>query len=137
MNKLSIGQVAKQTSLSVETIRFYERQGLIEKPARKGSGYRQFGQQDIERLIFIQQAKSLGFSLSEIKSLLSLRADPDTTTGDIKQLAQSKLEDIEAKIKMLKGMKRSLKSLIDMCPGQGPKKDCPILEALDPHYLRT
>ena len=131
MNVMTIGQVAKQSGTAVETIRFYEREGLIERPRRKESGYRQFGDEDIKRLLFIQQAKSLGFSLTEIKELLSIREDPETTSREVKLLAESKLSDIEGKIKMLQRMKRTLKTLVDSCPGEGSKKHCPILEALD------
>ena len=131
IQSLTIGQAAKQAGVSVETIRFYERQDLIERPARKESGYRLFSRDDIRRLLFIQQAKSLGFSLAEIKSLLSLRADPDSSTREVKQFAASKLDDIEKKIKMLQRMKKTLKSLVGQCPGEGPKHQCPILEALD------
>jgi Cu(I)-responsive transcriptional regulator len=128
---MTIGQVAKQTGVSVETVRFYERKGLIEEPARKDSGYRQFTDSDIKRLLFIQQAKTLGFSLMEIKELLSIRADPATSSREIKSLASEKLESIEEKIKMLQRMKKTLKPLVDSCPGEGPKNQCPILEALD------
>jgi len=131
MNLMTIGGVAKQTGMSVETIRFYERKGLIEAPARKDSGYRQFVDSDIKRLLFIQQAKTLGFSLMEIKDLLSIREDPDTSTREIKSLAQAKLANIEEKILMLQRMKLTLKALVDNCPGEGPKDHCPILKALD------
>ncbi|MFQ5660889.1 MAG: MerR family transcriptional regulator [Gammaproteobacteria bacterium] len=131
METLSIGQVAKQTGVSVETIRFYEHKGLIEEPRRKESGYRQYMEDDLKKFIFIQQAKTLGFSLNEIKELLSLRSDPKTTSREIKRIAELKLENIEEKLKMLRKMKRTLESLIEQCPGKGPLNDCPILEALD------
>ena len=131
MNPMTIGQVAKQAGLSVETIRFYERKQLIEKPERKESGYRQFAESDIKRLLFIQQAKTLGFSLMEIKELLSIKEDPDTGSREVKNLAQSKLNDIEEKIEMLQRMKLTLKTLVDSCPGEESKRNCPILEALD------
>jgi MerR family transcriptional regulator, copper efflux regulator len=131
MGSMTIGQVAKQAGLSVETIRFYERKQLIETPARKESGYRQFAESDIKRLLFIQQAKTLGFSLMEIRELLSIKEDPDTGSRDVKNLAQAKLNDIEKKIEMLQRMKITLKTLVDSCPGEGSKRNCPILEALD------
>ncbi len=130
MTLLSIGKIAKRAGVSVETIRFYEREGLIEEPARKESGYRQYIEVDVKKLVFIQRAKGLGFSLKEIKGLMTLRADPKTTSREIKQAAQSKLDDIEKKIKMLQSMRRSLKSLVDKCPGKGATSDCPILDAL-------
>ncbi|MGH8248136.1 MAG: MerR family transcriptional regulator [Gammaproteobacteria bacterium] len=132
MSALFIGQVARQTGVSVETIRFYERQGLIQEPPRRASGYRQYGENDVNRLAFIQQAKSLGFSLHEIGELLSLKIDPDATCHEVREQAQAKLQDIEEKIRKLKRMQQALKRLVDHCPGRGPVTDCPILEALEP-----
>lgn len=131
MNTLSIGQVAKQSGIGIETIRFYERKGLIDEPSRRESGYRQYTDDVIRRLTFIQQAKTLGFTLNEIHELLSLRSQPGVTSREIKQLAQAKLGDIEQKIKMLKRIQKSLKTLVDQCSGIGPTDECPIIEALD------
>jgi MerR family transcriptional regulator, copper efflux regulator len=128
MTLYSIGQVAKQSGVSVETIRYYEKEGLIEEPERKESGYRQYKREAIARLSFIQQAKELGFSLKEIGELLSIKSDAKCSA--VKQLAQEKLDDIESKIKMLQRMRKSLKKLINVCPGQAPISDCPILEAI-------
>lgn len=136
MTTLTIGQVAKQAGVGIETIRFYERKGLIEEPLRKESGYRQYDATAVARLSFIQQAKALGFSLNEIAELLSLRADTGASTREIKRIAESKLADIDAKIKLLRGMQKALKNLVDECPGEGPKTACPILEALDSGYLQ-
>jgi MerR family transcriptional regulator, copper efflux regulator len=131
MTLYSIGQVAKQSNVSVETIRYYEKEGLIEEPERKESGYRQYKGEAIARLSFILQAKELGFSLKEIGELLSIK--PDAKCSAVKQLAQEKLGDIESKIKMLQRMRKSLKKLINVCPGQAPISDCPILEAISVH----
>jgi len=130
MTIYSIGQVAKQAGVSVETIRYYEKEGLIEEPERKESGYRQYKGDAIARLSFIQQAKELGFSLKEIGELMSIKSDTNTVCSDVKQLAQEKLDDVECKIKMLQRMRKSVKKLIDVCPGQAPINDCPILDAL-------
>ena len=130
MNGLTIGQVAQKTGMGIETIRFYERKGLIAEPPRKESGYRQYETDVLDRLAFIQQAKALGFSLSEIHELLSLRLKADTSSRDIKKIATARLADIEQKIKILKRMQRALKKLVDQCPGQGSIHECPILEAL-------
>lgn len=127
----SIGQVAKQSGISVETIRYYEKEGLLKEPERKESGYRQYKQEAIARLSFIQQAKELGFSLKEIGELLSIRADENNLCKEVKQLAQEKLEDIENKLKLLQRMRKSLKKLVDVCPGQVPLNECPILDALE------
>jgi len=131
MSTYSIGVIAKQSGISVETIRYYEKEGLLEEPERKESGYRQYKVEAIDRLTFIQQAKELGFSLKEIGELLSIRSDANTSCNDVKQLAEDKLANIESKIKMLQRMRKSLKKLVDVCPGQAPINDCPILDALD------
>ena len=130
MTLLSIGKIAKRAGISVETIRFYERKGLLQEPQRKESGYRQYREEDIRKLVFIQHAKNLGFSLNEIGDLLSLQADNESTSRAVKDLAEHKLQDIEEKIKMLQRMRRTLKHLVDKCPGKGPTSECPILDAL-------
>lgn len=131
MHALTIGQVANEAGVGIETIRFYERKGLLREPPRRESGYRQYDRTVIDQLAFIQQAKELGFSLKEISELLSIKSDAGKVCKDVKQLAVEKLDDIESKIKMLQRMRRSLKRLIDKCPGEGPLSDCPILDALD------
>ena len=131
MSLMSIGQVAKQAGISVETIRYYEKQGLLDKPERKESGYRQYSCEIIVRLSFILQAKELGFSLKEIGELLSLKSGVNAACGDVKKMALEKLCEIENKMKMLQRMRKSLKKLIDVCPGKAPINDCPILDALE------
>ena len=126
----SIGQIAKQSGVSVETIRYYEKEGLLEKPERKDSGYRQYNGDAIDRLFFIQQAKELGFSLKEIGELLSIKSDVNTVCSDVKHLAEDKLSDIQSKIKMLRRMEKSLKKLVEACPGKAPISACPILDSL-------
>jgi len=128
---MTIGQVAKKASVGIETIRFYERKGLIEEPPRKESGYRQYDTGVVARLLFIQQAKELGFSLKEISELLSIKSGMKSGCRDIKDVAMEKLDDIETKIKMLQRMRKTLRKLVDKCPGQGPLSECPILDALD------
>jgi MerR family transcriptional regulator, copper efflux regulator len=131
MSSISIGQVAKKAGVSVETIRFYESKGLIEKPERKESGYRQYLPNVVIRLQFIQQAKQLGFTLNEIQELLSLRADTEAGCQDIRSVGASKLHEVEEKIVALRKIQRALKQLVDDCPGKGSKSACPILDALD------
>jgi Hg(II)-responsive transcriptional regulator len=126
----SIGQIAKNSGISVETIRYYEKEGLLEKPQRKESGYRQYNGDAIDRLFFIQQAKELGFSLKEIGELLSIKSDANTVCSDVKHLTEDKLSDIQSKIKMLRRMEKSLKKLVEACPGKAPISDCPILDSL-------
>lgn len=131
MKPLTIGQVAKRAGIGVETVRYYEREGLLEAPERRPSGYRQFNEGIVARLRFIRRAKDLGFTLNEIKELLSLRLDPSTTCADVKKRAEAKITDIEGRIDSLKRMRRSLVKLTKGCRGQGVTSDCPILDALD------
>jgi MerR family mercuric resistance operon transcriptional regulator len=131
MRPLSIGQVARRAGVGVETVRFYERQGLLDEPIRRESGYRQYGEDVVSRLRFIRRAKELGFTLKEVAELLALRLDPDSTCADVKQRAQAKLADIEAKIRDLERIRRALLEVTASCRGQGPTSACPILGALD------
>ncbi|MEX1027022.1 MAG: heavy metal-responsive transcriptional regulator, partial [Candidatus Paceibacterota bacterium] len=119
MKPLTIGQVARQAGIGVETVRFYEREGLIEEPDRRASGYRQFEEVVVDRLRFIREAKELGFTLKEIKELLSLKLDPRSSCADVRQRAEAKIDDIEEKIRMLQRMKRALGKLTKACSGNG------------------
>lgn len=130
MEALTIGKVAKLADVGVETIRFYEREGLIAEPLRRPSGYRQYSGDAVDRLRFIRRAKELGFSLKEIKELLDLRIDPGTRCGDIRKRAKAKIDDIENKIHSLQRMNRALWKLTAACGGKGSIRDCPILDAL-------
>jgi MerR family transcriptional regulator, copper efflux regulator len=131
MGPLSIGQVARQAGVGVETVRFYERQGLLEEPQRKESGYRQYGEEVVKRLRFIRRAKELGFSLKEIAGLLALNHDPSATRSDVRGRALSKVADIEARVRDLQRMKEALIKVTATCRGNGPAADCPILESLN------
>lgn len=131
MKAFTIGQAARSAGVGVETVRFYERQGLLAEPARKDSGYRQYPEDVVARLRFIRRAKELGFSLKEIKELLALRVDPDTTCAEVRRRAEDKIADVEAKIAALQKIKRALMKLTKMCSGRGPTSNCPILDALD------
>jgi MerR family mercuric resistance operon transcriptional regulator len=131
METLSIGEVARQVGVGVETVRFYERQGLLEKPPRKESGYRQYPPEAVSRIRFIKKAKEVGFSLKEIKELLSLRLDSAATCEDVRSRAEAKISDIEQKIQALQKMKQALTDLTAVCDGQGSASKCPILKAFD------
>lgn len=131
MDHMTIGKVARAANTGVETIRYYEREGLIAAPARSGSGYRQYVPDVIQRLRFIREAKDLGFSLKEIKELLSLRAMPGMSSGEVKTRALRKIADIEQRIAALRRMKRALTQITAACAGCGPVSECPILEALE------
>lgn len=131
MGSLTIGQVARLAGVGVETVRFYERQGLIKEPNRKPSGYRQYAGEALSRLHFIRRAKELGFSLKEVRELLALGSDSAATSADVKRRAEAKIADIEARIRDLQRTRGVLRKLADACPGHGPLDECPILEALD------
>ncbi len=131
MNGLTIGKLAKHTGFGIETIRFYERRGLMEEPARRPSGYRDYPPSVVKRLQFIQRSKDLGFSLSEIGELLSLRVDEDRTCRDVLEVANAKINEIGEKIGELERMRNALKNLASACNGEGPTGECPVLEALE------
>lgn len=131
MKKLTIGRLAKKMQINVETIRYYERKGLIPEPPRSESGYRLYSQEAILRIQFIRNAKKLGFSLKEISKLLSLRINPDAPCIEVRKRAEVKIAEIEEKIQILRRMKEILGGLIAVCSGNGPLSKCPILEALE------
>ncbi len=132
MRAMTIGQVAKRSGVGVETVRFYERKGLLDKPPRRESGYRQYPQDVIRRIQFIKRTKDLGFSLKEIGELLALRLHPETTCDEVKARAEAKIADIDTKLRDLRKMHAALVQLAATCTGRGPIGQCPILEALDP-----
>jgi MerR family mercuric resistance operon transcriptional regulator len=131
VNPLTIGEVARLSSVGIETVRFYEREGLLAKPQRTSSGYRQFDEDAVARLQFIRRAKELGFTLNEIKDLLSLRVDAHTSCKDVRTRAEAKIADIEGKIKSLRRMKKALEQLMSECNQRGSESECPILDALE------
>lgn len=131
MKALTIGKVAQRAGIGVETVRFYEREGLIEAPPRMESGYRQFDEEVVRRLQFIRRAKELGFTLNEIKELLSLKFDPDASCADVKERTEAKIADVEVKIRSLRQIRDALQRLAAACEGNGDSRACPILDALD------
>src|SRR5262249_17500652 len=120
MKALTIGQAARNAGVGIETLRFYERQGLLQEPPRRDSGYRQYPEEVVGGLRFIRRAKELGFSLKEIKELLALRVDPDTTCAKVRKRAEEKIIDVEAKIEVLQKIKKALTKLTKTCSGRGP-----------------
>jgi MerR family mercuric resistance operon transcriptional regulator len=131
MQTLTIGQLAKQANVNVETIRFYERKSLIPEPPRRESGYRQYPKSEIARIRFIKRAQVLGFTLKEICELLALRVDPDTDCADIKRQAEIKITQIQEKIAALEKMHTALTKLVVECISAGTTSECPILEYLE------
>lgn len=124
------GQLARRCGVGPETIRFYERRGLLPEAPRTSGGYRRFDASAVSRLDFIRRAKAIGFSLPEIAELLSLHDDPGSDRARVKQITESKLKEIEAKLKDLESMRHVLSGLARQCSGEGVVKGCPIIEAL-------
>ena len=121
MTGLTIGQLAVSAGVNVETIRFYERKGLLKQPEREGGRIRRYAPEARRRLTFIRGARDLGFTLQEIGELLSLRQDPKATRSDVRTRTMAKLEDV----------RNSLKTLLQQCDGSGPASNCPILDSLE------
>lgn len=128
---LTIGRVAKQADIHIETIRYYERRGLLPDPPRTEGGYRQYDAESVTRLRFIKEAQALGFTLEEIQGLLALRVDKETSCEDVRRRAEHKVADIEAKISALQAMHDALQEMIAACAQGGPSGECPLLETLE------
>lgn len=131
METMRTGQLAKKAEVNIETVRYYERRGLIPKPHRRESGYREYSDEAINHIHFIKRAKELGFSLKEIGELLSLKVDPETPCSEVRKRAELKIADIDGKISRLRRIKKALARLTDSCSGKGPASKCPILDAMD------
>jgi len=131
MKTFSTGQLAKKCNVNNETVRYYERRGLIPAPSRGESGYRQFSEETVKRIRFIKHSQEVGFTLKEISELLSLRVDPKTTCAEIKRRTEGKITEVEEKIRALNHMRKALVKLRSSCSGRGPTTECPILEAME------
>lgn len=131
MKEWTIGDAARRAGVGVETIRFYERRGLIEKPLRpQVSGFRIYSPEQVRRVKFIRRAQQIGFSLLEIQELLSLSADPAADCSRIRSKAVAKLDQVKHKIEQLGRIGSALEALIDVCPGRGGIQTCTILDTL-------
>lgn len=127
MTAMKIGEIARRSGVGIETIRYYEREGLLLEPVRRPSGYRQYDESTVERLEYIRQAKELGFTLAEIKELLELSFVAHEGCNHIRQRAETKVADIEGKIRSLQQMKRSLGKIVDRCRAKNSKDACPLV----------
>ena len=135
MGDLTIAKAARAASVGVETIRFYERRGLIEQPKKpQGSGFRVYSPALVKRIKFIRQAQQIGFSLHEIQELLALKADPAADCSMVRSQAVAKLEEVQRKIEQLRQIGSALKALIAVCPGHGGLQACTILDTLAPDH---
>jgi Hg(II)-responsive transcriptional regulator len=131
MRTMTSGKLARAAGVKVETLRYYERMGLLPEPARRPSGYRQYTAEDLAAVRFIKRAQGLGFSLREIADLLALRVDAETSCAEVRERAEAKLADVEAKIADLDRIRGALARLVQACTGAGPSGHCPILDALE------
>jgi len=129
MNQLSIGQLARHAGVAIDTVRYYERNGLLHPANRLASGYRRYSESELKRLRFIRRAKVLGFSLDEVRELLELGSQ-DSVAG-IRQAAQAKLADLDRRLAELERIRQGLRELVEACPGHGRADACPILAALN------
>lgn len=128
--RFTIGELAKRAGLSVETIRFYEHEGLLEQPKRPLGGIRTYSEESAASLTFVHEAKQLGFTLREIRDLVVLKTDPGTDAAAVRGRATAKLVEIEKEFAKIERMRASLRDLLAHCPGRGELGSCPIVQAL-------
>jgi Cu(I)-responsive transcriptional regulator len=132
---MNIGSAAELTSLPSKTIRYYEDIGLI-KPGRAQNGYRDYSNEDVHRLQFLQRSRSLGFTIEECRTLLSLYDDEGRASADVKRIAREKIQKVEEKIAELESLRSTLKVLVKNCHGD-QRPDCPILDDLAGHHKQS
>lgn len=128
---LTIGQVAKAAHVNIETIRYYEREGLIPAPPRTPAGYRQYTDEAVRRVRFMKRAQTLGFSLDEVGTLLAVRVRPGSACHEVVAEANKAIERIDHKIAELTRMRNALGTLADACRGRRALRECPILDVLE------
>ena len=128
MESIGIGTLAKRAGVRIDTVRYYERSGLLAPKTRLASGYRRYGETELSRLRFIRRAQALGFTLKEVRDLLALSKRRDVSR--VKRAAQDKIADVERKIGALERVRDGLLNLVAACPGHGRAEKCPILKAL-------
>jgi MerR family mercuric resistance operon transcriptional regulator len=127
---MKIGELARQADVAVDSVRYYERRGLLPAPTRLESGYRTYGADDAQQLRFIRRAKALGFSLEEIRELLRLSAAGNGERAEVRRIARHRLDDVEAKLRELQAVRDVLAGLVAQCSGRGPVAGCPIIETV-------
>jgi Hg(II)-responsive transcriptional regulator len=130
---LTIGQVAAEAAVNIQTIRYYERRGLFAAPRRTASGYRQYTEDAVSRLRFIRHAQELGFSLKEIQELLGLRVRNSAACDTVARKTRQKISVVQQRIADLQRMQRTLERLAAACAARRPTDECPILEAMEEH----
>ncbi|MEJ2204776.1 MAG: MerR family transcriptional regulator [Gemmatimonadota bacterium] len=128
---MKIGELAERAGVSVQTVRYYERRGLLPEPERTRSGYREYEMSDVRRLGFVRRAKELGFTLSEVGDLLDLRVRTGTTAADVRARAVRKLESTHGKMRDLERIAAALERLISTCDAHGSPEACALMHALE------
>lgn len=124
---MRIGHLAGKAGVAIDTVRYYERRGLLPEPARRPSGYRDYGDDELQQLRFVRRCKALGFTLDETRDLLRLNADPATDRSEVRALTERRLADVEAKLRELQLLRDSLAELANSCSGSGSLEGCPII----------
>ncbi len=137
ISELTIGKLAKEVGVNIQTVRYYERRRLLSPTARKSSGYRLYGEAALKRLRFIKNAQTLGFTLREITDLLNLRVSSTARCGDVERKAQAKLTQVQDKVRDLQMLAQALHGLIRTCRAGQPTDRCPILQSLEEEKART
>lgn len=130
-SELTIGKLAKQVGVNIQTVRYYERRRMLSPATRTSSGYRLYGEEALKRLCFIKNAQALGFTLREIAELLNLRVSSTARCGDVQQKAHAKLKQVEEKVRDLRALAKALRGLILDCQAGKPTDRCPILKSMD------
>lgn len=128
---MRIGEVAATAGCNIQTLRYYERRGLLRQPARTAAGYREYPKDAVRIVRFIKRAQDLGFTLQEVEELLRLRDGEGTGRGDVRAIAEAKMRDIEQKQARLEAMHKGLGSLLQSCANERENSSCPILDALN------
>lgn len=128
---MRIGEIAAQAGVNAQTLRYYERRGLLGVPQRRPSGYREYPPEAVRVIRFVKRAQELGFTLAEVEDLLRLRTDRRASCVEVRAAASTKIADIDRKLRQLRAMKHALRALVDSCATEGATRTCPILEALD------
>lgn len=124
------GQVARNAGVNVETLRYYERRGILQSPERRASGYREYTEEAVGIIRFVKRAQELGFSLDEVETLLTLASGGPESCDSARALATRKLGELDAKMRSIRAMQDSLRRLVDTCEMPRAERDCPLLDAL-------
>jgi MerR family transcriptional regulator, copper efflux regulator len=127
---MKIGELARRAGVGVDTLRYYEKEGLLPPPRRMASGYRSYAASDVQRVQFVRRSKTLGFTLPEIRELLALSDDDRRDMAALRETARRKLADLDTRLAELHRVRDGLALLVESCPGHGQLRTCPILGAL-------